>query len=66
MWDNAAWERERRKPTRTQLDFARWLIQRTESDPDWYELKRMTRRQVQDVIDRLSVGVDASGWEDER
>ena len=56
---------ERRKPTAAQIDFARWLIQMTESDPDWYELERMTRRQVQDVIDRLSVGVDASEWEDE-
>ena len=56
---------ERREPTRAQIDYARWLIQKTESDPDWYELEQMTRRQVQDVIDRLSVGVDASGWEDE-
>ena len=57
---------DRKKPTQAQLDYARWLIQRTESDPDWYELERMTRRQVQDMIDRLSVGVDASEWEDER
>ena len=56
---------ERREPTRAQIDYARWLIQKTESDPDWYELEQMTRRQVQDVIDRLSVGVDASKWEDE-
>lgn len=56
---------ERREPTAAQLDYARWLIQKTESDPDWYELERMTRRQVQDVIDRLSVGVDASECEDE-
>ena len=63
MWDNAARERERRKPTKAQLDYARWLIQKTKSDPDWYALETMTRRQAQDAIDRLSVDVDVSEWE---
>lgn len=55
---------DRKKPTRAQLDLARWLIQETRSDPEWYEeLERMTRRQVQEVIDKLSVGVDVSKWE---
>ena len=56
---------DRRKPTQAQLDFARWLVQETKSDPKWfYGLHRLTRRQVQEEIDKLRVGVDASKWED--
>ena len=57
-------EDDRRKPTKAQLDFVRWLVQETRSDPDWFdELERMTRHQVQEIIDTLSEGVDVSKWE---
>lgn len=55
---------DRKKPTRAQLDFLRWLIQETKSDPDWFdEMEKMTRRRVQEEIDKLTVGVDVSKWE---
>ena len=64
MWDNAARERERRKPTRAQLDLIYWLIQETKIDPKWfYGIEFSTRRKAQDVIDTLSEGVDVSKWE---
>lgn len=57
---------DRKKPTRAQIDFLRWLVQETKSDPDWFdELEKMTRRRVQEEIDKLSEGVDVSEWEDE-
>ena len=55
---------ERKKPTKAQIDFLRWLVQETKSDPDWFdELEKMTRRRVQEEIYKLSVGVDVSKWE---
>ena len=55
---------DRKKPTRAQIDFLRWLIQETKSDPDWFdEMEKMTRRRVQEEIDKLTVGVDVSKWE---
>ena len=55
---------DRKKPTKAQLDFLRWLIQETKTDPKWFlEMERMTRRQVQEAIDKLSIGVDVSKWE---
>lgn len=55
---------DRKKPTRAQIDYARWLIQETKSDPDWFdEMEKMTRRRVQEEIDKLTVGVDVSKWE---
>jgi len=55
---------DRKKPTRAQIDFLRWLVQETKSDPDWFdELEKMTRRRVQEEIDKLTVGVDVSKWE---
>lgn len=55
---------DRKKPTKAQLDLVRWLVQETKSDLNLYVLENMTRRQVQDVIDKLSVGIDVSKWED--
>lgn len=55
---------DRKKPTQAQIDFLRWLIQETKSDPDWFdEMEKMTRRRVQEEIDKLTVGVDVSEWE---
>ncbi len=55
---------DRKKPTRAQIDFLRWLVQETKSDPDWFdEMEKMTRRRVQEEIDKLTVGVDVSKWE---
>ena len=55
---------ERTKPTKAQLDFLQWLIQETRTDPKWFDgLERLTRRQAQDLIDKLSVGVDVKKWE---
>lgn len=55
---------DRKKPTQAQLDFLRWLVQETKSDPDWFdEMEKMTRRRVQEEIDKLTVGVDVSKWE---
>ena len=55
---------DRKKPTKAQLDFLRWLIQETKTDPKWFlEMERMTRRQVQEAIDKLSIGIDGSKWE---
>jgi hypothetical protein len=57
-------DEDRRKPTKAQLDLVRWLVQETQSDPYWFdELERMTRHQVQEVSDKMSVGVDVSRWE---
>ena len=55
---------DRKKPTQAQIDFLRWLVQETKSDPDWFdEMEKMTRRRVQEEIDKLTVGVDVSKWE---
>ena len=55
---------DRKKPTKAQIDFLRWLIQETRTDPKWFDgMEEMTRRQVQESIDKLSVGVDVSKWE---
>jgi hypothetical protein len=57
-------QRDERKATNAQVDFILWLIQETQTDPKWfYCLDRLTRRQAQDLIDKLSVGVDVSRWE---
>jgi len=50
---------ERRKPTPAQIDFARELIQETRTDPEWCDLERMTRHQVQDLIDSLRYELEA-------
>lgn len=56
---------DRTKPTQAQLDFLQWLIQETQTDPKWfYGAEHVTRRQVQDAIDTLSVGVDVRKWEE--
>jgi len=54
---------DRKKPTNAQRDFLQWLIQQTKTDPEWYDVDRMTRRQVQEAIDKLSDGVDVKKWE---
>ena len=55
---------DRKKPTKAQIDFLRWFVQETKSDPDWFdEMEKMTRRRVQEEIDKLTVGVDVSKWE---
>lgn len=55
---------DRKKPTKAQIDFLRWLIQETKTDPKCFDgMEQMTRRQVQEAIDKLSVGVDISKWE---
>ena len=57
-------KRDERKATEAQMDFIIWLIQETKVDPKWfYGLERLTRRQAQELIDKLSVGVDVSKWE---
>jgi hypothetical protein len=56
-------QRDDRPATAAQIDFIKWLIQKTESDPDWYDLEHMNRPQAQDVIDKLSESVDVSEWE---
>ena len=57
-------QRDERKATAAQVDFILWLIQETQTDPKWfYGLERLTRRQAQDLIDKLSIGVDVSKWE---
>ena len=57
-------QRDERKATKAQIDFILWLVQETRTDPKWfYGLERLTRRQAQDVIDKLSKGVDVSKWE---
>lgn len=55
---------DRKRPTKAQIDLVVWLVQETKTDPEWFDrLERMTRRQVQEEIDKLSVGVDMSKWE---
>ena len=57
-------KRDDRPATDAQIDFIIWLIQETKVDPKWfYGLERLTRRQAQELIDKLSVGVDVSKWE---
>ena len=57
-------QRDERLATQAQIDFIRWLVQETKTDPKWFEnLERFTRRQAQEEIDKLSVGVDVSKWE---
>ena len=57
-------QRDERPITKAQMDFIFWLVQETRTDPKWvYGLERLTRRQAQDLIDKLSVGVDVSRWE---
>jgi hypothetical protein len=56
MWDNAARERERRKPTRAQLDYLQELREKARVDPEYYFDRlpeTMSRHEVQDEIDRL-------------
>ena len=58
MWDNAARERERRKPTRAQLDYLYYLRAVVDMDPAYYFDRgclpeNMSRHQVQEEIDRL-------------
>ncbi len=50
---------ERRKPTPAQIDYARELIQETRTDPEWCDLERMNRHQVQDLIDSLRYELEA-------
>ncbi len=55
---------DRKRPTKAQIDFLRWLIQETRTDPKRFDgMEQMTRRQVQEAIDKLSIGVDISKWE---
>ena len=57
-------QKDTRPITRAQLDLILWLVQETRTDPKWvYGLERLTRRQAQELIDKLSVGVDVSKWE---
>lgn len=56
-------QRDDMKATAAQIDYIRWLIQKTKSDPDWYDLEHMTRRQAQSVIQVLGEGIDAREWE---
>ena len=46
-------ERDTRPPTMAQLEIARRLINETKSDPEWYDLERMTRGQVARLIEKL-------------
>jgi hypothetical protein len=56
--------RDERPPTKAQIDFILWLIQETKTDPKWFlGLERLTRRKAQELIDKLSVGVDVKKWE---
>jgi len=57
-------KKDTRLATQAQIDFIRWLVQETKTDPKWFvNLESFTRRQAQEEIDRLSVGVDVSRWE---
>ena len=56
-------QRDERLATAAQIDFLRWLVQRTQTDPDWYDYESMTRRQAQEAIDKLSESVDVSEWD---
>lgn len=56
--------RDDRKATQAQIDYIRWLVQETKSDPKWFDyIEQLTRRQAQEIIDRLGEGIDASEWE---
>ena len=46
-------ERDKRPPTRLQLEIVYELIRETQSDVEWYAPERMTRGQVARLIDRL-------------
>lgn len=49
-----AWERQ--EPTKAQMDHLSRLMAKPENDMDWYSMEKiakMTRGQVQQMIDRL-------------
>jgi len=43
----------RTSPTRAQIDYVRDLINELKHDPDWYDITKMTRLQVANLIDDL-------------
>ena len=57
MWDNAARERIRKRPTAAQLDYLRELRAKADVDADyWLDKKRpedMNRHEAQEEIDKL-------------
>ena len=44
---------DRTKPTQAQIDCIQELIQKTQTDFDWFCFDGLTRHQAQDMIERL-------------
>lgn len=45
-------QRDTRPPTQLQLEIARELINQDKSDPEWYELEKMSRSQMARFIEK--------------
>lgn len=56
---------ERKKPTAAQIDYVRDLINELKHDPDWYDITKMTRLQVANLIDDLRHELEKRGGQHE-